>query len=68
MLKKCKLSDLKFKYILIWMNQRLILLLILLLLKPAAQAKVGKTKLFIIAFATRKTPMPQKTEKHNLGK
>ena len=41
---------------------RIILLLLLLLLKPEAQAKVGKTKLFILAFATPQAPAPRKTE------
>ena len=44
-------------------GKELLLLVLLLLLKPAAQAQVGKTKLFINCFATPQAPAPHKTEK-----
>ena len=47
----------------------LLLLLLLLLLKPAAQAQVGKTKLFINLFLNPTIPpVPRKIEKNTQGR
>ena len=40
----------------------IIAIILLLLLKPAAQAHEGKTMLFISCFTTRQAPAPRKTE------
>ena len=47
---------------------RALLIIILLLLKPPAEAQVRETKCLLIAFATPQEPAPQKTEITQFGK
>ena len=50
-----------------WEQQELRLRKQLLLLKPAAQVQVGKTKFFVTTFPTPQAPTPKKTEKQTQG-